>query len=254
MKGIATLAIIPVRAQPSHQSELVSQLLFGETYTLLDKQAQWMYIRMDYDGYEGWLHEQQHMVYTDAVEENPAIVDLSMHNFVMKIGKETSLYLLPGSTLPGLHAEQFSIGEQDFLFMGMHLIPQQGNFASQIEETARFYLNVPYLWGGRSAYGIDCSGLTQLVYKHFNIDLPRDASQQAEQGEPVENLQAVKPGDLAFFDSGENRVTHVGIMLSQQEVIHAYGRVRIDKIDQQGILHSEPDIYSHNLRSIRRMV
>ena len=254
MKGIATLAILPVKAAPSHQSELVSQLLFGEHYTILEEQAPWLYIRMEYDGYEGWLHEQQHTPYADEAPQTPEIVDLSMHNFLLQIGQESALHILPGSSLPGLNGEQLSIAAQDYLYLGMSRQPTQEDFETQIVEATEFYLNTPYLWGGRSAYGIDCSGLTQMVYKYFNIPLKRDASLQAEQGKVVKRLEDAQAGDLAFFDSGENRVTHVGVLLNASEIIHAYGRVRQDRVDSKGILQVENGTYSHNLRGIRRML
>lgn len=252
-KGISTLAVIPIRANPAHRSELVTQLLFGERYLVLEQQGEWLQVRLDYDGYEGWLHEQQHTKQTASEPESTAVVDLSMHNFLLKVGQEESLHILPGSTLPNLREDQFSIGAVDYLFLGMSREPDRADIQDLIAEAAVFYLNAPYLWGGRTPFGIDCSGFTQIVFKYFGIALRRDASQQAEQGQLVERLQEAKVGDLAFFDSGEEGITHVGIILPDDQVIHAFGKVRIDALDERGIFNPEQDKYSHNLRFIRRM-
>lgn len=254
-KGISTLALVPVRATPAHRSELVTQLLFGESYVVLERQGEWLHVRLDYDNYEGWLHEQQHTeVAEDYLASNTQfLVDLSMHNFLLKVGQEESLHILPGSTLPNIQDEQFSIAATQYLFLGMSREPDKKDIKTTLSEAAIFYLNAPYLWGGRSPFGIDCSGFTQIVFKYFGIPLLRDASQQAEQGRPVDTLEDIQPGDLAFLDSGEDHITHVGIMLSKDEIIHAFGRVRIDRMDARGIFNPEQNIYSHNLRFIKRM-
>jgi gamma-D-glutamyl-L-lysine dipeptidyl-peptidase len=124
--------------------------------------------------------------------------------------------------------------------------------AENIRQVALQYLDVPYLWGGKSFFGIDCSGFCQQVFRHFGINLPRDAYQQAEKGEVVGFLQEVVCGDLAFFDNEEGRITHVGLMLNTHEIIHASGKVRIDKIDHQGIINSETGVRTHQLRIIKR--
>jgi gamma-D-glutamyl-L-lysine dipeptidyl-peptidase len=124
--------------------------------------------------------------------------------------------------------------------------------AENINDVASQYLDVSYLWGGKSLSGIDCSGFCQQVFKQFGIKLPRDAYQQAELGEVVGFLQEVECGDLAFFDNEEGRITHVGMMLNIHEIIHSSGKVRIDKIDHQGIINSETGARTHKLRIIKR--
>ena len=123
-----------------------------------------------------------------------------------------------------------------------------------MEETAQFYLNAPYLWGGRTFFGIDCSGFSQLVYKHLGVKIKRDAAQQAEEGRVVDFLQEAVPGDLAFFDNEHGKVTHVGIILDDLDIIHASGRVKVDRIDEQGIFCLDSQKYTHKLRIIRRII
>jgi cell wall-associated NlpC family hydrolase len=121
-----------------------------------------------------------------------------------------------------------------------------------IKQVAYKFLNTAYLWGGRSVFGIDCSGFTQVVYKFLNVPLPRDAWQQAEKGELVPSLQDVVCGDLAFFKNEEGRITHVGIILSPQEIIHSSGKVRLDKLDKDGITNMETKQRTHQLSHIKR--
>lgn len=156
------------------------------------------------------------------------------------------IWLLPGSTLPHFSESTFKINEQSFEYNGEFI-------QNDILTTANHFLNAPYLWGGRSLFGIDCSGFTQVVFKIHGKKLNRDASQQAKQGETVAFRSAALGGDLAFFDNEEGRITHVGIMLNNDQIIHASGKVRIDLIDDHGIIHKETGRYSHKLRIIKRI-
>jgi cell wall-associated NlpC family hydrolase len=131
---------------------------------------------------------------------------------------------------------------------------QQTQSASNINYITRQFLNVPYLWGGKTPFGIDCSGFSQIVVRCIGINLHRDAYQQAEQGKVVSFLEEVQTGDLAFFDNEEGRITHVGIMLNSHSIIHASGKVRLDNIDSYGILDAENRNYSHKLRIIKRLL
>lgn len=196
-----SVAVVPIRKEPSHRSEMTSQLLQDEIAEVLEVEKQFTRLRCVYDGYEGWCANNQ-------LSET-----------------ENSGEILP-------NAVPFN--------------------AESIHQVARKYLDVPYLWGGKSLFGIDCSGFCQQVFKQFGVKLPRDAYQQAELGEVVGFLQEVTCGDLAFFDNEEGKITHVGLMLSIHEIIHASGKVRIDKIDHQGIINSETGVRTHQLRIIKR--
>src|SRR5690606_6668024 len=147
----------------------------------------------------------------------------------------------------------FSIEENTYLFLGQDLLPDTSTFKNQVEEVARFYLNAPYLWGGRSLFGIDCSGLSQIVFKYFGITIARDAYQQAAIGESIHFVQDSMPGDLAFFDGGDGKITHVGIVISDSRILHASGHVKIDKLDENGIFNEDTNKYTHQLRVIKRL-
>ncbi|HWV74206.1 MAG TPA: NlpC/P60 family protein [Pseudosphingobacterium sp.] len=257
--GICNLPIIPVRADIGHKSEMVTQLLFGEAFEVLEEKGEYLYIKTAFDDYEGWIdHRQQvkieeqsfHLLKTEVQH----IADLSTHAMLLKLGKEESLHLLPGSTLPFLEDDSFSINFTDYLFLGLSREPDRDSFLSDVEEVARFYLNAPYLWGGRSVFGIDCSGFVQMVFKHFGYPVKRDAWQQAEQGKAIDFLQEVQPGDVAFFDNEEGRIIHVGIIINEEEIIHASGRVKIDQIDSTGIYSKDERRYTHKLRIIKRFI
>lgn len=245
--GISILSVIPIRREPAHTSELVSQLLYGESYDVLDVYEDWVNIRCHYDQYEGWISKKQHQ----------PISNLSKTNFVLAsfigkvIQKEQVTNIVLGSSLPFIKSSLSLFKEIELV--GKHTDPSGSINLSDLEHYSKMYLNSPYLWGGRSVFGIDCSGFTQVVFKLLGILLPRDAYQQAELGKPIAFADEVEAGDLAFFDNTEGKITHVGILLSKNQIIHASGKVRIDRFDHLGIYNAEESCYTHNLRIIKRL-
>ncbi|MXV15133.1 C40 family peptidase [Hufsiella ginkgonis] len=256
--GICNLSVVPMRAEPSDRSELTNQLLFGDRLRVVNKENNWTLVQSVYDNYMGWIDFKQYAPVT--LEE---FINWEDHSFVTgihgsfpldKTSAGQKLALVPGSSIPVSPGAAFSINNDQYLAPAGLLVPGQANFKSEIAQTARFYLNAPYLWGGRSPYGIDCSGFCQVVFKLFGIPLKRDAAQQALQGETVHFLPEATAGDLAFFDNEDGKIIHVGILLDQSTLIHASGRVKIDAIDDQGIYSDELRRYTHKLRIIRRFV
>jgi hypothetical protein len=250
--GICNLAVIPLRAEPSDKSEQVSQLLFGEAFEILEWKDRWVRIVTAYDHYEGWIGRLQfvmlgHIAFKSLAQVPPPITYRAVTQ-AWKKPDNTVLYLPVSSSLVFLKGTTCHINNEKFEIIG-----EIGETAS-IDITAKSFLNTPYMWGGRTHYGIDCSGFTQTVFKLQGVRLRRDASMQAEQGDTVDFISEAKLGDLAFFDNDEGRIVHVGIMLNNTDIIHASGRVKIDKIDAQGIYSEEQKKYTHNLRIIKRLV
>ena len=237
----------PVRKKARHQSEMTNQLLFGETVEVLKEKKKWVKVKGTLDGYEGWtLISQLEEVNEEMAVTNHAYVAAELLN-IIEVDKY-EMHIPVGSSLPffesnGTLRHKYSGGvvKRNDVFPSIDLLKQL---------TFR-WLNAPYLWGGRTILGVDCSGFVQVNYKMMGIDLKRDAWQQAEQGEEVASLQESKAGDLAFFDDKEE-IVHVGILLSPSEIIHASGRVRIDEIDEEGITNTDTGIRTHKLKSIRR--
>jgi hypothetical protein len=253
--GICPLSIIPVRSAPNHRSEMVTQLLFGESFIIQEAGPEWLFIRGAIDGYEGWISKGNIVGLDEEPEEGiiyPAEVTGSLTWVYPAERPADTLLLLPGSTLPGLKPEsgEFMLGESKYLVKGqVEPKPELAN-PHGMESTALEFMNAPYLWGGRSLFGIDCSGFTQVVYKICGIPLPRDAGQQVKKGTAVNFVSESVPGDLAFFGESEEEITHVGIILDGGRIIHASGKVRIDRFDHQGIFVKEKGTYSHSLRVI----
>ena len=251
--GIAVLSIIPLRKEASHRSELVSQLLFGETYRVVLQQNGWLQISCNYDAYEGWIDTSQHYELSEkdfnGVNGCDASIALELVNSAAS--SHHSIPVVAGSSLPFFDGLNFKIAKEKFIYNGQAIQPDTKN-ATMLERIALRYLNAPYLWGGRSPFGIDCSGFTQIVYKFSGIKLPRDAYQQAEHGSIVNFIEEAQPGDLGFFANEEGKITHVGIILKENKIIHASGKVRIDKIDHFGINNEEKKKYSHKLKIIKR--
>lgn len=252
MQGICALTVIPVRGEASDKSEMVSQLLFGETWTQLAEEEKWIRIRIDADGYEGWIDRKQAHFCDKALPNVQSAHTLELVQSATS--KDRHVPLVLGSPLRDYDGMNFKLLKERFVYNGQATDPERlPGDSSMISKIAMKYLGAPYLWGGRNPFGIDCSGLSQVVFKVAGYQLPRDAWQQAAEGSVVDFAHLAKAGDLAFFDNEEGRITHVGIMLEPGKIIHASGRVRIDKLDQQGIYDVAQGRYSHKLRIIKRM-
>jgi len=253
--GVCRVAIAPLRVADADKAEMSSQLLFGDHVEILERTDRWLRVRNAYDGYEGWMDFKQ--VYEISETEflkgknSKYLVPAAMLNVVTD-STGGKYYLSPGSNLPAFDAGFCTLGPEKFKLNFEPVIAPAQVVAAKLLNDALLFLNTPYLWGGRNFYGIDCSGFVQTVFKLNGIDLKRDAWQQAEQGNAVDFLPEVKAGDVAFFDNAEGRIIHVGIMLSASEIIHASGRVKIDKMDTEGIYSAELGRYSHKLRIVKR--
>jgi hypothetical protein len=236
---------------------MVTQLLFGELCEIRDyKNKSWVKIRCVHDDYLGWIDPKQILYLEDGVFEqynsyHPTSFEVSMP----LMNHEVSYPILLGSTLPFFDGLSLKIPGMNYTFSGQAIDIEAMDLTPELLiKVAKKFINSPYLWGGRSPFGIDCSGFTQVVYKILGLKLPRDASQQVSEGELVAFATATKPGDLAFFENKEGKIIHVGIMLEDNKIIHASGKVRVDILDQVGILNVETKKYTHFLRVIKRII
>jgi hypothetical protein len=253
MFGICNLAIIPLRAEASDKSEIVSQILFGEHFEILEQLKQWSRIKMQYDDYEGWIDTKQFQEITESNFKQLSTDAIILNADLIEYITAPSNLLIPiplGSSLSFLNYSEINTANFDF----------EGAKTSGIKpkklllNSAFMYLNAPYLWGGKTPFGIDCSGFTQMVYKLNGYKLLRDASQQALQGEALSFIEESEPGDLAFFDNDEGNIIHVGIIMENNYIIHASGKVRIDRLDHLGIYNAESNKHTHKLRVIKKII
>lgn len=243
---------VPLRSGPSHKSEMLSQVLFGEKYRIAESIGHWHRIVTLFDNYTGWI-DIDHIQHSETDGESSGMV-LNRSLLCYRENK-TKLVLEAGCEIynPDFERKEFSSGKDRFTTIP-DFNPSYLSVNESITDTAMKFINSPYIWGGRIPSGIDCSGFVQLVYKIHNISIPRDSRQQAEAGAGISFIDETLPGDLVFFDDDRGRISHVGMILSKGLVIHASGRVRIDTIDHQGIYKNEIGGYSHKLRTIRRIL
>jgi len=253
--GISLLSVIPLRAESSDKSEIVTNILFGEMLEVIGKQEQWRKVRTAYDNYDGWLDGKQitplktEEFFILSKAETPVTLDVVQ---IVVYNRNHMIPIVLGSSLPAFDGKKIAINGTEYFFEGN---VRNGKVSEKkfIVENAYMYMNAPYLWGGRSPFGIDCSGFTQMVYKLCGIKLRRDAAQQAEEGVIVHLLEEAEPGDLVFFDNTEGRIVHCGIILPGERIIHASGQVRIDRLDHHGIYNTGTKKYSHHLRLVKRI-
>ncbi|NJN27462.1 MAG: C40 family peptidase [Cyclobacteriaceae bacterium] len=255
-KGICRLGVVPVRNEPKEQAEMVTQLLFGDHYTIVEesKDARWFRIRIEFDQYEGWISSNQHNEISEAYFHHLNHTEFKISTDITStiLYKKRLIQIVKGSVLPISSSELFEVNEQ-FAFNGSSKNLGEKLHVDFLKQTITSYMNAPYLWGGKTPFGIDCSGFTQQVFKLCGYKLKRDASQQYLQGIRVENLEEAQPGDLAFFKSEQGNITHVGIVMDTLEIYHASGYVRKDKIDEKGIFNEELSTYTHKLAGLRRI-
>lgn len=249
------LSLVPMRAEPSNRAELVTQVLFGECYEIISRQDKWLRIQLTTDGYQGWIDANQHNpVSKEYYQEwqkaqHPRSLDLVQ----IISNADVRIPIGIGCYLPFFDGMNIRIGDQTYLYNGRATNPEVPATTAQLVKVAHNFMKAPYLWGGKSVFGIDCSGFAQQVYGICGVQLPRDAYQQVASGEEVHFVNQTQPGDLAFFDNEEGRIIHVGIVLEDQKIIHASSEVRIDSLDHNGIYNADRKRYSHKLRIIKRI-
>lgn len=267
MKGISLHSVVPVRTEAREGAEMSTQMLFAERCEILEEQPRWYRIRLCQDGQEGWVDKKM-------------LTPLSAEEEQKLPAEPTAMVLMPmayavsennGQTIPltaGTRLCNYKDGRFELLGVGFRIDPSMvlteplPMDEQHLLQALRFFLNIPYLWGGKNAMGMDCSGFTQTVLSFFGKHLLRNASEQATQGTEVPSLDQAQAGDLAFFckpDTDKRTITHVGILIDKQRIVHCSGRVKVEKIDATGIFSIEQadaqhpqGQYTHQLLSIRR--
>ena len=215
--------------------------------------AKWVQIELAFDNYIGWIDAKQYQPITEehytVLNNTPIVLNSDLVEYITTPNNQLTSITL-GASLSFLDNEE--INTSKYSFEGIKVCGQKPK--SDLVKTAFMYLNAPYLWGGKTPFGIDCSGFTQMVYKLNGHKLLRDASQQATQGEALSFIEESEPGDLAFFDNEEGNIIHVGIMMENNYIIHASGKVRIDRLDHLGIYNAETNRHTHKLRVIKKVI
>lgn len=272
MKGISLYSIVPLRAEAREGAEQTTQILFGETFDILEQQPRWHRVRLHSDGQEGWIDAKMSTPMSDeeyrsyaAALPSAAMVAFPMTYAVSENNGQT-IPLTAGTRLVNYEARTMpDVGSEarfarfEVLGVGFRIDPSMvitkpiALNEQNLLQTVRFFLNIPYLWGGKNAMGMDCSGFTQVVMSLFGKTLKRNASEQVTQGREIKSLGRVHAGDLVFFDHEDNKISHVGIAIDSTRVLHCSGRVKVEKLDATGIFNAEKGGYSHHLVTIRRI-
>lgn len=261
MYGISNLSSIPVRTAPAEKSEMCTQILIGEHYEIIEETNKWCKIKLNHDEYEGWIDSKMVTPLSsnefNYLSNNLQAVSSNIFNIVQQVNHYHNFLIVAGSTLPHFNKKNstFKIADTLYRLEGNAVIQSGKNdVRSQIINAALTYFNSPYQWGGRTPLGIDCSGLTQIIYKIAGIKIPRDAGEQVHLGEHFSFVEEALPGDLAFFDNEEGQIVHVGVIWEKNKIIHSSGKVRIDNIDHAGIYNTETKRYTHQLRIMKRII
>ena len=258
--GICALSAVPVRAEASDKAELVTELLFGDCYTVLATQGNWLHVESAADQYQGWIDYKQHTpvsaAYFEAwrAQEHPRALDLVQ----VVSDADTRQPITVGCRLPFFDGMTLKVGDKCLFYNGTATNPTQPTTPERqlalLRKLGLLYLRAPYVWGGKSVFGLDCSGLTQQLFGLLGVQLPRDAYQQIALGQPVDFVSQARPGDLAFFENADGRIVHVGVVFDEGHILHAHGEVRLDPLDHHGIFNRNRQKYSHKLRLIKRVL
>jgi cell wall-associated NlpC family hydrolase len=257
--GISGLSVIPVRKEPSEKSEMVTQILYGEHFEIMEQMLGWTKVKLAFDCYEGWIDskmvtELNSRLATKLKKKGLAVLGDIFS--IVPVNNKQNMMLVAGSSLPlwRPYLKEFTVGRNSYNFKGEVFYGEIKDPRSVVIRQALKYFNAPYMWGGRTPFGIDCSGFTQIIYKMIGCKIPRDAGEQVQTGTVICFIDEAEPGDLAFFDDDNGNIVHVGIIWKRDKIIHASGKVRIDNIDQFGIFNADTKRYTHKMRVMKKII
>lgn len=247
--GICPLSVIPIRSSATDSAEMVSQVLYGEHFKVLEQRKFWSRIRLAFDSVEGWVQNNQiRFIEKDAYDTVQNFEQPAYATDLISFVSNNAAVLIPIVMGSSVHDTMVLPN----IFEGISITSKKEK--PNLIKTALLYLNAPHLKGGLTPFGLDCSGFTQMVYKINGYKLKRNATEQAAQGDALSFIEESEPGDLAFFDNAEGIIDHVGIIMKDNYVIHAHGKIRIDRIDHTGIFNTEIRDYTHSLRVIKKII
>lgn len=266
--GIVDVSVAPLRRENRHASEMVDQSIMGRVVRLLKKKGSWYLVQTHY-GYIGWLSSSQfkRMAKRDVESwnEKPLLTVTALSGTVYSFPSldSTPVYdVVLNATVAELERQKkwsrvlLASGKEGYIKNSIVKKRKKLRFTNReaLLKTAKSMMGIPYLWGGNSSKGSDCSGYTQTVFNSHGIQLPRDAYQIASVGskvEPKEDFSNILPGDLIFFGAKE-RVTHVAISLGGAEFIHQAGDVHINSFDEN---HPRFNAYrKRTIKGIQRVI
>lgn len=259
LTGICYQAYIPMRREPASASEMVNQVLFGESFAILeeDKKSNFSYIRLHHDLYEGWINSQCINYITEAelnaLKSLKLLISRESHQILQTKIPTENIFISCGSLLRISATGKIMINGIEFSAPEIPVLNPLKKRETLIAQGMKL-LSIPYLWGGRSSFGFDCSGLVQNLYRQVELEIPRDASVQSTKGKALSFIAEAKAGDLAFFDNDEGMITHVGMIADNSKILHASGKVKLDELDHQGIFSKEQNRYTHKLRLIKNLL
>jgi gamma-D-glutamyl-L-lysine dipeptidyl-peptidase len=258
--GICFQAFIPMRREPDEKSEMKSQVLYGESFTILEsnKKTNFLRIILDHDNYEGWIDSKT--IYPISEKDKESFfseIQEVTHDLITVLTSGSGAFPLIigcGSTIRTRERKVLDLIGNDYFLPENYMYSENKNIRFALENFGLRLLSIPYLWGGRSSFGFDCSGLCQNLFKQVGIIIPRDSGAQSSQGKVINFIEDAQTGDLAFFDNEEGDIIHVGMIINKNRVLHSSGKVKTDIIDDQGIFSVEQNRYTHHLRLIKNLI
>ena len=257
--GFCTIALIPQRIKASETSEMINQVLFGEVFTEIEKRGNFSKVILAHDGYEGWIDNKEiafisELEYNEIISQKAYVLGEREKNLI--ISDKSEINVSTGASFYELNPDSNSFSHANNHYQITSPLKHSNtiNIREEIVSTIMLFMNSPYLWGGRTPWGVDCSGLVQTVFRIYGINLPRDASMQINSGRNVEFVTEARVGDIAFFEDKKGKIIHVGIVSGANQIIHASGKVRTDRLDHQGIFNQNSKAYTHSLRIIKNVI
>ncbi|NNE27742.1 MAG: C40 family peptidase [Saprospiraceae bacterium] len=256
MVGICKIALASLRKLPDHKAQLISQVLYGEkVHVISQRNKHWWRVVCDWDQTVGWVDPKQfefnHFKFPQLLETESQ--SFALEHFHGITTEQKTVPIMLGSNLYSCDGLNVKMPTGKFQYTGQHVDLEQSKHSRKLLlNISRRFLHAPYFEGGRSITGTDASGFIQIVFKMIGINIPRYPEEISVLGDDIGFYNEAVPGDIAFFGKGNKDISHIGVIIEDGLILHAYGRVKADRLDQQGIYDLDEKRYTFKLRSIRR--